>query len=74
MNPYSTNNLSLATVLSLYYPIVDIVPGMKGKDILFEDAEELREHVDLFWRKELREEPITLFNAEKDLKSRIRNS
>lgn len=68
---FITSDLQLATVLSMKYPLIDIIFKGKKGEFCFNDSEELQEFVNLFWTKQLKVEPIDLFNSLKTLKNRL---
>lgn len=71
-NTFSTSDLALATILSLYYPIDSIDRTNPHKALfLFKREEELDGLVESYWRKQLQVEPQTYFNQLKVIKSRL---
>jgi hypothetical protein len=69
---YQTTDLSLSAVLSLFFPLwaIDRKDPAKVK-FLFNRDEKLDEIVGAYWRGELKVEPLSYFNAIKNIKSRI---
>lgn len=70
---YKTSDLSLATVLSLYFPInsIDRTDQYKAYFLFKRDNDELDQMVEAFWRGELRIDPQMYFNQLKAIKSRL---
>lgn len=69
---YTTQNLALAATLYVWYPLEGIVRNDSRKvDFQFPKNQELEKLVDSFWRKEVKVEPLSYFEALKTLKSRI---
>lgn len=74
-NTYKTSDLSLATTLSLYCPIIKIRKENPRKaEFLFERNQELDNLLDRYWKKELLVEPCTYFDQLKALKNRLYSS
>lgn len=71
-NYYKTSDLSLATTLSLYFPIESTEPvGNKKVLFVFLKSQKLDDLVGMYWRGELRVEPQRFFNQLKIIKTRI---
>lgn len=71
-NHYSTSDLALATTLSLFYPLKTIDRTNPHKaQFSFKRGEKLNQLIEAFWRKELKVDPLTYFNALKTIKSRL---
>lgn len=69
---FQTNDLSLATVISLYYPIEAIDKTNPHKVIfLFKRKEGLDGLVETYWRRDLTIEPQALFQQLRTLKTRL---
>lgn len=69
---YSTSDLVLATVVSLFYPIESIDKTDQHRvQFCFKRIPEIQPLIDQFWRKELRVEPQEFANQMKILKTRI---
>ncbi|MFH1792135.1 MAG: DUF5659 domain-containing protein [Patescibacteria group bacterium] len=69
---YSTTNLSLATLLSLFYPLWTIDKSNPQKsEFLFKRESGIDDLIESFWRRELKIEPLTYFNQLKLIKSRL---
>lgn len=69
---YKTSDLTLATVLSLYYPIEAIDRTNPDRvQFLFKREEGLEEVVEKYWRRELRVEPQAFFNQLRIIKARL---
>ena len=71
-NIFITSDLSLATVLSLFFPL----DGIEKKDphkaqFLFIRQKELDQIIESYWRKELKIEPQLLFSQLKFIKTRL---
>jgi hypothetical protein len=71
MNLYKTNDMKLATVLSLNFPIQDISDEEGRGSFAFEDTIELQDMISAFWNKQLTVEPQALLDAQKSVKSRL---
>jgi len=69
---YTTQNLALAATLYLWHPLEGIVRKDPRKvDFQFPQNQDIDKLVDSFWRKEVKVEPLSYFEALKVLKSRI---
>lgn len=69
---YTTSDLALATVLSLYIPIEAIDRSNPQKALfLFKRDKGLDETIQAFWRKELKIEPQLYFSQIKSVKARL---
>jgi len=69
---YATSDLSLATTISLWYPIdaIDRTNPRKAT-FLFKRNEKLSELLDSYWRRELKIEPQAYFGQLKAVKARL---
>lgn len=69
---YSTSDLALAAVLSLWFPIevIDRTNPHKAT-FLFKRDPSLDEIVESFWKRELKIEPVAYFSQLKIVKSRL---
>jgi hypothetical protein len=71
-NYYQTSDLSLATMLSLYFPLWAVDKNNPSKaEFLFKREKGIDELVESFWRGELKVEPLAYFNQIKVIKSRL---
>lgn len=72
-NLYATSDLSLASALSLYFPLwaVDKDNPNKKAEFVFKREPGLDELVEAFWRRQLQVEPLTYFQALKAIKSQL---
>jgi len=71
-NLYSTTDLSLATALSLYFPIEAIDrQNSKSSAFLFIRRKELDKLIESYWKDELKVSPRQYFNQLRDIKSRL---
>ena len=71
-NYYKTSDLSLATTISLNFPIVAIEKDNPHRVVfLFDPTDKLTEFIDSYWKKEVRVEPQQFANQIKNLKTRI---
>jgi hypothetical protein len=71
-NYFSTSDLPLAATISLWYPLDSIDANRQDKvNFLFKRDKGIDELVENYWRRNLRVDPIDIFNALKLLKSRI---
>jgi len=69
---YSTSDLALATVISLYYPLDCIDRQNPTKAIFnFKREEGLDKLIETYWNGELKVNPIAYFNQLKTIKSRL---
>ncbi len=69
---YRTNDLALATLISLYYPIEAIDHENPRKAFfLFLRNTKLDQLVEGYWRGEIKVEPQSYFNELRQIKSRI---
>lgn len=72
INYYSTTDLSLATTISLFYPIEVIDRDLSHKvTFIFNRDDTLDSFIESYWKNEVRVNPIVYFNQLKFLKSRI---
>ena len=71
-NCYKTSDLTLATTLSIYFPIVSI-DRSNGKKVLFvfDHTIALDELIEEFWQNKVTIEPQVFANQLKNLKTRI---
>ena len=71
-NYFKTSDLSLATAISLWYPVEVIDKTDPHKAIfLFKRDEKLDELLEVYWRRKLKVEPQTYFNQLKAIKARL---
>lgn len=71
-NLFVSSDLALATVVSLFFPIVVIDKQDPRKAIfIFTRSKNLSELVDKYWKKELLIEPRQYFDQLKSLKARL---
>ncbi len=68
---YQTSDLSLATAISLFFPIEGIDKTRHKALFLFKRSQELDLLIESFWRKELKVDPLTYFNQLKIVKARL---
>ena len=69
---YSTTDLALAAAISLQFPIEAVDKTNPHKALfLFKRDEHLDQLIEIFWKKELRVDPLTYFNQLKTIKSRL---
>ncbi len=74
MKKYQTTDLSIATTLSLFYPIVEIgTKNAKRVEFTFAHTKELDSLINQYWQGKLKVEPASYFNQLKILKGRIYN-
>lgn len=69
---YSTSDLSLASAISLYYPL-DVIDKTNPRKalFLFKRDKSLDQFIEVYWRGELKVNPISYFNELKIIKSRL---
>jgi hypothetical protein len=73
-NIYSTSDLTLAAVISLYYPIFSIDKSNPNKVVfIFKKEKNLDLIIEKYWKEELRIEPIKYSGVLKKIKNRIYN-
>lgn len=71
-NFYSTSDLSLATTISLQFPIERIDRSNPRKAVfIFIRSPQLDELVEAYFRNELKISPQSFFNQLRDIKSRL---
>jgi len=69
---YRTNDLALATLISLYYPVEAIDhENVRKAFFLFLRDEKLDRLIEDYWRGTIRVEPKSYFDQLRQLKSRI---
>lgn len=69
---YSTSDLCLSALLSLYFPLdcINKINPHKAQ-FLFKRTPELEKVIESYWKGQLKIEPRTYFNQIKYLKSRL---
>lgn len=71
-NYFKTSDLTLATTLSLFFPVITIDRSNSHKVLfLFARSIELDKRIECFWRNEITVEPQLFANQVKNLKTRI---
>jgi hypothetical protein len=73
MSNYTTEDMKLATILSMKFPVKELVNKNGRGTFVFEDTNELQVLVKAFWNKQLKVEPTDLFDALKMIKNRLYN-
>jgi len=70
---YSTSDLSLATTISLFFPIENIDRSTNSRKALFifHKTSELEKLVDQYFRNEIKISPQTYFNQLRAIKARL---
>lgn len=69
---FQTNDLSLATIISLFYPIEAIDKSNPYKVVfIFKREEGLDRLIESYWRREIKTEPQALFYQLKAIKTRL---
>jgi len=68
---FATSDLSLATTLSLWYPIDSIDKSVPRAQFLFKRDQALDKLVESYWRGELRIEPQAYASQLKIIKTRL---
>lgn len=73
---YSTSDLALATLLSLWYPLeaIDRTQDPHKAHFLFKRDIQLDELITAYWRGETKVNPQEYFNALKNMKARLYES
>ena len=71
-NTFTTSDLSLATTLSMYFPIKFIDKADTNRvEFGFDNTSELNKLIEAFWKNELTVEPKHFFNQLRTVKARI---
>ena len=70
---YKTTDMALATVLSMNFPVRELINKNGRGTFIFDNTDELQELVNAFWNKQIKVEPIALFDALKSIKNRLYN-
>lgn len=72
-NFYETQSLSLAsTLVCLGIDLDSVIKDQQGKaTFIFPQTKELNQATELFWKRELKVEPNSFWEAQRFLKSRI---
>jgi hypothetical protein len=70
---YKTTDMSLATILSMQYPVRELQNKNGKGTFYFDNSDELQEYVNNFWNRQLQVEPNALFDALKIIKNRLYN-
>jgi hypothetical protein len=71
-NYYQTSDLSLATTISLWYPIEDIDRSNPRKALfIFQNTEKLQDLVAKYYRDEIKVSPQVYFNQLRVVKARL---
>ena len=70
---YKTTDMALATVLSMNFPVRELINKNGRGTFMFDNTDELITFVDAFWNKQLTVEPTALFEALKLIKNRLYN-
>lgn len=69
---YESSDLSLATTLSLYYPLEAIDRKNPQKALfIFKRDQQMDKLIEAYWRGEIKVNPQEYFNALKNMKSRL---
>jgi len=69
---YQTSDLAQATTLSFYFPIKSVdKTNPKRVVFVFKRDKDLDNHIEAYWRGELKVEPQQFFNQLKTIKTRI---
>ena len=71
-NEYTTSDLSLASALAVFFPVVGIREiDDKRKEFVFENTTQLAAAMEDYWNGTMLVNPVEHFNAVKDLKRRL---
>ena len=71
-NYFSTSDIALAAVLSLYFPVDSLDKRNPSRvEFLFERRSELDALIQRYWSRALEVEPQAFFSSLKNLKNRI---
>lgn len=69
---FTSTNLSLVAVLSLWHPIEKIDKTNPGKvRFFFKQNDQLNKSIESYWEGNLRVEPLVYFNQLKAIKARL---
>lgn len=70
---YQTQDLALATTLSLYFPLegVEKLPNSQKSVFFFKRSNELEQLVEAYWKRELKVEPQMYFTQLRQVKARL---
>lgn len=69
---YQTSDISLATVISLFHPLIDIQPQSNKKSLfVFKRSKKVEKLVEDYWTGALKIEPKTYFSQLKQIKTRL---
>jgi hypothetical protein len=71
---FKTQDLALATAVSLFYPLEAIDRGNRKAQFVFKQNSGLDELITSYWRRELKVEPQTYFDAMRVIKGRLYQS
>lgn len=71
---FKTQDLALATAISLSYPLEAIDHGGRKAQFVFRQNSGLDELITSYWRRELKVEPQTYFDAMRVIKGRLYQS
>lgn len=71
-NEFITSDLTLATTISLNFPITFIDRSDSSRvEFIFDNSPELNQFIEAFWKNELRIEPKQFSNQLRIIKARI---
>lgn len=70
-NLYKTTDMQLATVLSMNFPIKDLINNGGKGTFVFDKTDELEKLIAGFYNRELQVEPLALFNNLRVIKDRL---
>lgn len=70
-NTYKTTDMNLAVVISLNFPIKELL-NIAGRGVfIFDNTPELKEMIEAFYNHGLSVDPLVLFDAQKTIKNRL---
>jgi len=71
-NKYKTSDIALATTISLFYPLIEILPQTNNKSVfVFKRDKGLEKLIEEYWSGTLKIEPKTYFSQLKQIKTRL---
>jgi len=70
-NLYKTTDMPLAIVLSMKFPVKELINNNGRGVFVFDTTVELEEMINQFYNHQLLIDPLTLFEAQKSIKNRL---
>jgi len=72
-NVYKTTDFKLATMLSMSFPLKELINNNGKGTFVFDNSEELTNFINAFYNRELQVEPQAHDDARDNLKNRLYN-